>query len=43
MVSLESLSEGVAMLGRSWSDLSALPDSEIDAQILVLQLHKQCM
>ena len=40
MVSLQSLNEGIGMVARSWSDLSALPDDQIDEQILVLYLHK---
>ena len=35
MVSLESLNEGIAMVARSWTDMSNLQESEIDAEILV--------
>ena len=35
MVSLESLNDGVNMVGRSWTEFSSNSDADLDARILV--------
>ena len=43
MASLETLVDGVAMVARSWTNMSEIPEHELDEQIKVLCLQSCSM
>ena len=42
LASLDTLTDGVILMARSWTNMSDIPESELDQHIKALQLHWLC-